>query len=139
MEKKQPKKWSEMNPQEKKRAKLNLTLLGCIVVLLIGLGIAMYFGHEDPPVKEMPPKAVVYNSEWDASVSQVKQFLKDNLNDPDSYESVEWGPVQQQPETKEFFVRHKYRAKNAFGAVMTYNQLFFMDSTGVVQKVQDWQ
>lgn len=90
MEKKQPKKWSEMNPQEKKRAKLNLTLLGALAVILIGWGIAMCFGHEDPPVKEIPPKAVVYNSEWDASVSQVEQFLKDNLNDPDSYESVEW-------------------------------------------------
>lgn len=134
MDKNNQKKWSEMNPQEKKRARINLALLSIIALIIITVGIATCNSKED---QEATPKEVVYNDEWDGAVKQVKDYLKGNLNDPSSYDAVEWSPVVQQPETKDFSVHHKYRAKNAFGATILYNQVFIMDSTGVVKSVQD--
>lgn len=128
------KKWSEMNPQEKKRAKINLALLSILAIIILCIGIATCNSKHE---QENVPKEVVYNDEWDSSVKQVKDFLKSNLNDPDSYDAMEWSPVTQHPETKEFIVRHKYRSKNGFGATQIYNQMFIMDSTGVVTSVQD--
>lgn len=127
------KKWNEMTPQEKKKAKFNLICLGIIAAVFIA--IFSIGGEETETVRN----AIVYNNSLDASVRQVKEYLKENLNDPKSYESVEWSEVSQHPETKEFIVRHKYRAKNAFGATMTYNQLFTMDSLGVVTGIQNWE
>jgi hypothetical protein len=33
----------------------------------------------------------IENSPWDGSVRQVEKYLKSNLKDPKSYESIEWG------------------------------------------------
>lgn len=125
------KKWSEMSPQEKKRGKINLALLSFLTLIIISIGIATNNS------KEATSKEVVYNDEWDGSVRQVKEYLKDNLNDPSSYDAVEWSPVVQSPETKDFSVRHKYRAKNAFGATILFNQIFIMDSIGIIKSIQD--
>lgn len=134
MDKNNQKKWSEKTPQEKKRAKINLALLSILALIIIGVGIATCNSEEN---QEVTPKEVVCNDELDGSVRQVKEYLKDNLNDPSSYDAVEWSPVVQQPETKDFSVRHKYRAKNALGATTLYNQMFIMDSIGNVKSVQD--
>lgn len=123
-----------MSSREKKKAKINLALLFFMALIIISIGIATCNSKES---QEATPKEVVYNDEWDGSVRQVKEYLKDNLNDPNSYDAVEWSPVIQQPETKDFSVRHKYRAKNAFGATILFNQVFIMDSIGIIKSVQD--
>jgi len=75
----------------------------------------------------------VKNSSWDGSVWQVMQYLKSNLKDPDSYESIEWSSVQKQGEN--YVVRHKYRAKNSFGGYMIENQIFTLNSDGEIISV----
>lgn len=76
----------------------------------------------------------VKNSIWDGSVSQIKIYLKSNLKDPDSYESIEWSNVTETPEG--YMVRHKYRAKNSFGGYIIENKLFYMDKKGnVIQSI----
>ncbi len=81
---------------------------------------------------------IVTNSEFDGSVSQVKDYLKSNLNDPDSYESIEWSPVSKiKTLNHKFIVRHKYRAKNGFGGLVITNQTFYLDSIGNVVDVVD--
>ncbi len=76
-------------------------------------------------------KEVVYNSSWDGSVRQVKDYLKKNLKDPNSYESIEWGSVVKQGDGS-FRVRHKYRAKNSFGGYVIENKEFALDKNGNV-------
>ncbi len=44
-----------------------------------------------PEVKVEPDKVI--NSDWDGSVKQVKDYLKVNLKDWDSYESIQWDNV----------------------------------------------
>ena len=131
---KENKKWEEMTPQEKKKAKFNLSLLAIIALIVVSVFAAGVFNDStDPQEKE----AVVHNDELDGSVRQITQFLKKNLNDPGSYESVEWGPVTENPHTKWFIVRHKYRAKNGYGATQIYNQIFTLDSLGTVLSTSD--
>lgn len=74
---------------------------------------------------------IVMNSPWDASVSQVKSWLKTNLKDPGSLEFIEWSKVSKTNDGG-FTVRVKYRAKNSFGGYVVENKVFFLNSSGTV-------
>ncbi len=74
------------------------------------------------------PKPV--NNAWDASVIEVKLFLRENLNDPDSVQYLEWSPVFAYDEY--WSVRCKYRAKNSFGALILAEKLFYIQNGKVV-------
>lgn len=73
---KEKKKWSERTPQEKKKAKLNLTILAVIGLIVVSVLIAGAFSDSPEPHEKKEPVAVVHNDVLDASVRQVKQFLK---------------------------------------------------------------
>lgn len=130
------------NPQNPKQAIPKIS--GCAWIIIISLAIVGYttfFG--DNSKKQSVGKEAVFNSEWDASVQQVDDYIKNNLNDPDSYKSVSWSEVFKLNDTKEigfasYQVRHKYRAKNAFGAYVTEEKLFKLDYQGNVLEVRDW-
>lgn len=79
---------------------------------------------------------IIENSAWDGSVSQVKKFLKNNLKDPKSYESIEWSEVEKI--STGYRVRHKYRAKNSFGGYTVENQVFYIDNQGNIVDVVDY-
>lgn len=113
---------------------------GLIIVMGIIAAFIIFF-YVDPfrwdrAVIKKNTTEIVRNSEWDASVSQVKNYLLSNLKDPDSYQPVEWSEVQKvnMPQWK-YIVRHKYRAKNSFGGYIAENQMFYLDKEGVVVKV----
>jgi hypothetical protein len=121
-------------------------LSGCAWILIISLaivGYTMIFGDDDSK-KSSSSKEVVYNSKWDASVQQVVDFLKSKyLNDPDSYKAISWSEVFKLNDIKEigfpcYQVRHKYRAKNAFGGYVTEEKLFKLDYQGNVVDVKDY-
>jgi hypothetical protein len=82
------------------------------------------------------PLGPVYNSFWDGSVRQVKQWLKDNLKDPNSFDAIGWTAVQKTPDGG-YSVRCKYRAKDSFGGYDISNQIFYMDSEGNVLRYVD--
>lgn len=79
----------------------------------------------------------VENSSFDGSVSQVKKYLKKNLKDPKSYESIEWGEVIENENG--YMVRHKYRAKNSFGGYTIENNVFHLDLKGNIIDVTTYQ
>ncbi len=120
-------------------------LSGCAWIIIISLAIVGYvtfFGEDSK--KSSAPKETVFNSEWDASVQQVEDYIKNSyLNDPDSYEPISWSKVFKLNDTKEigfpsYQVRHKYRAKNAFGGYVTEEKLFKLDYQGNIVEVRDW-
>jgi len=76
----------------------------------------------EAPANADPKGPMPLQSGWDGSVPCVKQYLEKNLNDPDSYESIEWSPVK--ADGDHWIVRNKYRAKNSFGAKIIKNQVF---------------
>lgn len=72
----------------------------------------------------------IENSTWDGSVWQAKKYIKNNLKDPDSYEGIEWSPVQ---ETNDgYIVRHKFRAKNSFGGYAIEEYIITLNKKGNV-------
>ena len=79
----------------------------------------------------------IENSTYDGSVSKVEAYLKSNLKDDKSYESVEWSNVT--PTDNGYMVRHKYRAKNSFGAYELVNQVFYLDNNGAVLGVSAYK
>lgn len=79
----------------------------------------------------------VQNSKLDASVYQVKHFLNDNLKDPSSYDPLEWSAVQTTPDGQ-YYVRHKYRARNGFGGMNIENKIFYLDKNGNVIGYKDF-
>lgn len=80
-------------------------------------------------------KSIVTNSKWDGSVSQVAKYLKTNLNDPHSYESIQWSKVIDT--NNEYIVAHQYRAKNRFGAFIVVKQIFHISKKGEIIKIDD--
>ena len=100
-------------------------------VIVLGLFLFAATGSDDSSESSNSNHEVVYNSEWDGSVRQVKSYLKNNLKDPGSYEGIEWSPVVKNGDGT-FKVRHKYRAKNSFGGYVVEEQIFTLDSEGNV-------
>lgn len=117
---------------------------GCAWILIISLGFVVYATFFSDDKKSTASTETVYNSEWNASVQQVVDYLKnDYLSDPESYQPVEWSQVFKLNDTKQigfasYQVRHKYRAKNAFGAYVTEEKFFKLDYQGNVVEVRDW-
>ena len=112
--------------------------LGCAV--LVGLFflstiIAAFNGEIDSQPHSTSGGEAVTNSQWDASVWQVKSWLNANLKDPDSLEYLEWSAVVETSDG--YIVRVKYRAKNSFGGYVLSNQKFSLDSAGNVTGVVD--
>jgi len=75
----------------------------------------------------------VENSAMDGSVRQVKDYLKKTLADPNSYEGIEWSPVQTTSDG--YKVRHKFRAKNGFGGYVIEEHIFCLNKYGEVVNV----
>ena len=68
---------------------------------------------------------------------EAKLFLKTKyLNDSDSYESVDWSKVIE-VNSNTYRVRHKFRAKNEYGALVIENKIFSLDSLGNVTDMLD--
>jgi hypothetical protein len=112
-------------------------------VLLICIGIAVYavlFNKSGNETK----KDAIYNSEWDSSVKEVVDFIKNKyLKDPDSYQSISWSSVFKLNDTKavgfaSYQVRHKFRAKNSFGGYVVEEKMFKLDYQGNIVDIKDW-
>ena len=117
--------------------------LNKLFILIAVIATIIFVGYKigDPNSnKPSLPKEVVYNSGWDASVRQVKDYLKTNLLDPNSYESINWGYVDKvNKENYTYVVRHKYRAKNSFGGYVIENKVFFLSNSGRIIYALDFK
>ncbi len=117
-----------MKSQERKPGHLSAKE---IILGLAAAGAALwYLASNDSPPAPKEPQAVVSNSAWDGSVHQVERWFKQNLNDPDSFEAIEWSKVAERDDG--FLVRVKYRAKNSLGGYVVENQVFKLDPQGNV-------
>ena len=77
----------------------------------------------------------VYNSLWDGSVSQVEDYHKKHLNDPDSVQYSDWTKVIKTGVGYQVSVT--FRAKNEFGGYVIHDQTFAFDKQGSVTRVTD--
>jgi len=63
-------------------------------------------------------------SSWDGVSYCIKDYLKDNLHDPKSLKIKD--AYQVTPAGEDYIQRVTYRAKNAFGALVLEDNVFFM-------------
>lgn len=109
-------------------------ILFALIVLMLLIGLCKN-KTPDSSTEEANTQTVqenldpVFNNPADGRVDQVEGYLKDNLNDPDSLQIIEWGNVVKTP-AGSFVVRCKYRAKNAYGGYVVKNQLFSLNESG---------
>ena len=68
-------------------------------------------------------------SAWDNSVPVVKTYIKKRLNDPGSYESIDWNKASKNSDGT-YTVTHTYSAKNGFGGRVTHTASFKIDKDG---------
>lgn len=123
-------------PSEKLQSKKYngcLVLVGFVLFLFIG---ARYCNSNsiDPTTEA---KIESQYKDFDNAVANVKEYLRNNLKDPKSYESVEWSEVVKRDDGG-FKIRHKYRAKNSFGGYALENKVFFISQTGRIENVVDY-
>jgi len=91
-----------------------------------------------PPLEIAGDDAPVTNSFWDGSVAQVERWLDKNLKDPDSFDAIEWSKVFKTAlPTTPYGVRCKYRARNSFGGMNIYHQVFYMNKNGGIVRYTD--
>lgn len=104
--------------KETKAASPKDTLIG--IVLLAVIVIAIYYGCSSSGSKEVAisPKEQrakqiekQFNA-WDGSHIKLKEYIKENLNDPDSYENVKTLYFDMD---SVIVVNQTYTAKNGFG------------------------
>ncbi len=69
-------------------------------------------------------------SELDASVKIVKDYINNNAKDASSIEFLEWSKVTQFGEN--WIVRCKHKGTNSFGAIVTENNWFYIQNGKVV-------
>ncbi len=86
--------------------------------------------------EELNKREYVGNDDYDGSVKQVVAYLKENLKDPRSYESISWSKVMHKDNY--YLVRHKYRAKNSLGGYVIENKLFYIDLYGEIYKIEEF-
>lgn len=80
-----------------------------------------------------PKTDPVFNFDWDGgSVSQVKDYLKRTLKDPDSVQYVKWTKVIKTGDGYEVSVT--YRAKNSLGGYALAVQTFDFDKAGTMTR-----
>lgn len=86
----------------------------------------------------------ITNSEYDGSVPCVEDYIKEHLNDPSSYESVEWTKVVKLDTSfarlysgAQYATVAKYRAKNGFGALVLQKTMFYFTDYGKVVYAQN--
>jgi hypothetical protein len=85
-------------------------------------------------VKERKELVEKYFSKWDGSHRGVEKYIKDNMNDPDSYEHEKTSYIEF---SDYLVVTTKYRGNNKFGAKVLQENTFKVDYNGnVVQMLQ---
>jgi hypothetical protein len=83
-------------------------------------------------VKERKEYVEKHFSKWDGSHRGVERYIKDNMNDPDSYEHVKTTYL----ESPEYLVvTTKYRGKNKFGGLVLQENIFKVNYEGEVLEV----
>lgn len=77
-------------------------------------------------------EAPSWQSRWDFSVSSIERYIKSSINDPGSYESVEWDKARRNSDGS-YTVLHTFSAKNAYGGRVKKSMSFVVSADG--QKV----
>jgi hypothetical protein len=106
-----------------------------IVIAVIWVGCKMCGGDDKKEDKVMTHRERIEKlfSAWDGSQPAVEKWIKENINDPDSYKHVETRFIDN---TKEVSVITTFTATNAFGGRVKNTCIAHIDTLGTLLSAQ---
>lgn len=112
----------------------NKIIVALLIVLVVGLGSFVVWMVLNPRIGD----SKVHQSRWDGSVKQVVDYIKEHAHDAKSYESVQWDTLYlDESGTGKYFIRHKFRIKNGFGALRLTSMKFYLDADGNIVDTEE--
>lgn len=124
-------------------ATANMKKLVIVFIVLAAIGFAGYgyvsYRYTDKQgVIHFPSDTYSIYQLRNGEVPVVTAYLKKNINDLDSYESIDWGELKQEGTDDRgkplYIVQHSFRAANGFGAKRLADLYFEIDHLGFVTK-----
>ena len=101
-----------------------------IVSLIIGAIIAL--------ITMIPSNSDSSPSKQDSAVMLgVKEYLRETLKDPKSYQEIEWSPSGVNSKGQ-YYIRHRYRAKNSLGGFVVEEKIFYLNNSYKVVDSHDY-
>ncbi len=82
-----------------------------------------------PIIILMIASTLFFTSCESANHSNIESFVKTHTGDPSSYESVSFGNPEQMADGT-IWIKHTFRAKNGFGALVIHTYSFHIDKDG---------
>lgn len=119
--------------QKARAERMRKTLAGW-VTFLVFIGMALILGKCVSGCNDTMSQKQVFN-ELEA-LTATEMLIKENLNDPDSYDRKDWQAWLQDSLSRRYRVRVTYTAKNALGGVVKQNTLAEVDSTYHVKIIE---
>ena len=126
----------ELVPEGEKKLKKGC-LIGVLVLFILVVIGALIPNEDKKSSSSSSTPSIVKNLPWDNSVIPVKNYIKNNLKDPSSLEFIRWGNVIKTANGT-YVVNVKYRAKNSFGGYVVNDQIFTLNSSGQILKINDY-
>ena len=107
------------------------------VLSIVGIGWAFYTGQSAAPPLPSTTMPVVFNTSYDGSVWQIRDWLKKHAKNPASLKVLHWGKVVDAGSG--FTVHVRFTARNAAGADVVSDKLFSLDKDGDIVAVADFK
>jgi hypothetical protein len=122
-----------LRQHRRKKAVYSLCVVG-IVAVCIGIISGIGKGPAVNP-KPVTPQESINNqfNPWDGSHIALEKYIKDHMNDPDSYQHVETKYWKVSNDV--ILVMTEFRGKNSFGGVVKSNVKAEVDMQGNILKV----
>jgi hypothetical protein len=100
-----------------KKQTVNTIVKSVIWISIFSIMLYMCVGQEEPLTPEqVATESIEKNfNGWDGSHIKLTRFVKENLNDPDSYEHIE---TTYKVTGDSIWLFMNYRAKNSFGGIV---------------------
>jgi len=105
---------------------ISLSILVLVIVISIASG-GSDNSKSDKPVVTRKERVDALFSDWDGDQDAVKDWIKSQLNDPDSYKNI---ATKFKDEGDSILVRTEFTAKNGFGGRLRYLCYAYIDSAG---------
>jgi len=110
-----------------------------IITVLGAAGIYWLFYTAKTAAPPLPatPMSVVFNTQYDGSVWQIKDWLKKHADEPSSLKVLHWGKVVDLNDG--YLVHVKFEAKNKSGAYVVSDKVFKLDKSGTIVGMVDFK
>ena len=115
------------NKTDIKKAIKNILIVAAIIVGIVSL-FSIFSSNDSDPMPNRTDSSVMVG---------VKSYLRETLKDPGSYKEIEWSPSGINS-AGQYYIRHKYRAKNSFGGYVVEEKIFYLNQSYKVIQTQDY-